>query len=241
VVAVFAAGGGTVPAALVKAVERAGSVTDTSLRTGRDRSQWLAAHLRAAPVRLNSAAAARLEEHLGGDVNRLSGLVETLAGAYGEGAHVDEEQLLPFLGEAGSVAGWDLTDTIDRGEPDVALAMLARLAAMPDFPPIRILGILHRHYQAMLLLDGAEVSSGEEAAALIGMRSAYPAKKALEQSRRLGSARVGRAIVLLAAADLDLRGRSALGDDVVLEVLVARLSRLGGTRQGAPTGGRRRR
>ena len=101
VVAVFAAGGGTVPAALVKAVERAGTVTDTSLRTGRDRSQWLAEHLRAAPVRLNGAAAAALEDHLGGDVNRLAGLVETLAGAYGEGAAHRRGAVVPFLGEAG--------------------------------------------------------------------------------------------------------------------------------------------
>jgi len=238
VVAVFAVGGGTVPATLVKAIERLGSVTDTSLRTGRDRAQWLAEHLRDAPVKLTASAAAALEAHLGGDVNRLAGLVETLAGAYGEGATVDEARLAPFLGEAGSVAGWDLTDAIDGGRIDVALAMLARLSAMPDFPPVRVLGILHRHYQAMLRLDGAEVASAEEAAALAGMRSAYPARKALEQARRLGSARVGRAIVLLAAADLDLRGRSALGDDVVLQVLVARLSRLGGTRQ---TAGARRR
>jgi hypothetical protein len=35
---------------------------------------------------------------------------------------------------------------------------------------------------------------------------------------------------LLADADLDVRGRSALADSAVLEILVGRLSRLGGTR-----------
>jgi DNA polymerase-3 subunit delta len=240
--AVFAAGGGTVPATLVKAIERSGAVVDTSLRSGRDRAQWLAEHLRAAPVRLNAAAAARLEEHLGGDVNRLSGLVDTLAAAYGVGATVDEAQLVPFLGEPGTVAPWDLTDAIDAGRTEEALAMLTRLLGPGEFHPLALLGILHRHYAAMLRLDGAEVATGEEAAALLGMRSAFPAKKALEQSRRLGSARVGRAVVLLAGADLDLRGRSALPGDVVLEVVVARLSRLAGARQGSgATAGRRRR
>ncbi len=239
---VFAAGGGTVPAALVKAVERVGSVVDTSLRTGRDRAQWLAEHLRAAPVHLDGPAAARLEEHLGGDVNRLSGLVDTLAAAYGVGAKVDEEHLAPFLGEPGTVAPWDLTDAIDTGRTDEALAMLGRLLGPGAFHPLALLGILHRHYAAMLRLDGAEVSTGEEAAALLGMRSAFPAKKALEQSRRLGSARIGRAVVLLAGVDLDLRGRSALPDDVVLEVLVARLSRLAGARPASrASAGRRRR
>jgi len=62
--------------------------------------------------------------------------------------------------------------------------------------PLVVLSILHRHYQAMLRLDGAGVTSGEQAAALLGLRSAFPAKKALEQGRRLGPARLGRAVTL---------------------------------------------
>ena len=78
----------------------------------------------------------------------------------------------------------------------------------------------------MLRLDGAEVIGGDEAARLLGMRSAFPAKKALEQSRRLGGDRIRQAITLLAEADLDLRGQCALPAELVLEILVARLARL---------------
>ena len=60
------------------------------------------------------------------------------------------------------------------------------------------------------------------------MRSAFPAKKALAESRRLGIERIARAIRLLAQADLDVRGTTALAGGAVLEVLVARLSRLAG-------------
>jgi len=42
----------------------------------------------------------------------------------------------------------------------------------------------------------------------------------------LGTARTARAIGLLAQADLDLRGATQLPGETVLEVLVARLSRL---------------
>jgi len=236
VVLVLVAGGGTIPAALVKTVERQGAVSDSSVRSGRDRSQWLARRLREAPVRLSAGAASALEDHLGGDLHRLAGLLDTLADAYGDGATVSEEQLAPFLGGAGRVAPWDLTDAVDQGRTADALAMLGRLTGPGEMHALGVLAVLHRHYQAMLRLDGAEVSSAEVA----GLRSAFPAKKALEQARHLGSARIGRAIELLAAADLDLRGRRALDDAVVLEVLVARLSRLGGTRQ-ATTAGRRRR
>ena len=51
------------------------------------------------------------------------------------------------------------------------------------------------------------------------------AKKALEQSRRLGSTRIAEAINLIAAADLDVRGASGMDAEVVIEILVARLAR----------------
>ena len=57
--------------------------------------------------------------------------------------------------------------------------------------------------------------------------STFPAKKALTQSRRLGPDGVARAIALLARADVDLRGASGLEPQTVIQVLVARLSRLG--------------
>lgn len=230
VVLVLAAGGGTVPSGLVKAVEAAGEVIDTTVGSGRARTEWLVQRLHAGPVRLDARAANRLGEHLGGDVGRLRGLLDTLASTYGAGAAVGEAELEPFLGEAGAGAPWDLTDAVDAGDAAAALEVLGRLTGAGGFHPLAVLAVLHRHYQTMLRLDGAAVTSAEEAAALLGARSVYPVKKALEQGRRLGSARLGRAVVLLADADLDLRGRSALPDELTLQVLVARLSRLGGRR-----------
>ena len=102
VVLVLVAGGGTVPAALVKAVDRVGNVVDTAVGTGRARTQWLVDRLHDAPVRLDVRAATRLGDHLGGDLSRVQGLLDTLAAAYGPGAAIDTDQLEPFLGEAGS-------------------------------------------------------------------------------------------------------------------------------------------
>jgi hypothetical protein len=63
----------------------------------------------------------------------------------------------------------------------------------------------------------------------------FPARKVLTQAGRLGSAGIARAIELIAGADLDLRGLKEWPDELVLEVLVARLSRLGSTVGRAPT------
>ncbi len=226
-VLVLVAGGGTVPQSLARAVGTAGTV-DTAVGIGRARDQWLADQLRNAPVHLEGPAVAHLSEHLGEDVGRLEGLLDTLTAAYGPGASVSAEALEPFLGAAGSVAPWDLTDAVDAGDTPRALGALERMFVGGDSHPLVVMAILHRHYRQMLRLDGSGATTAEQAASLLGMRSAYPAKKALAGARRLGPARIARAIRLLAAADLDLRGVSALPGETVLEVLVARLSRLAG-------------
>lgn len=224
---VLVGGAGTVPTGLAKAAGSVGEVVDTSVgRTTRDRSQWLSDHLKQGPVRLDHAAAGRLSEHLGGDMGRLAGLLATLASTYGPGATVTVAELEPFLGEAGSLAPWDLTDAIDAGRTEVALSVLHRMLGAGDSHPLVVMAQLHRHYRQLLRLDGAGATSAEQAAELLGLRSAFPAKKALAQSRRLGTARTARAIGLLAQADLDLRGATQLPGETVLEVLVARLSRL---------------
>lgn len=229
---VLVGGGGTVPQALVKAVGARGQVVDAAAGTGRDRTRWLGEHLRHAPVRLTSGAAKRLGEHLGQDLGRLAGVLDTLAAAYGEGATVGEEQLEPFLGEAGAVPPWDLTDAIDAGDSAAALSTLHRMTGAGGRSAPEILAVLHRHFSHMLQLDGAGVGSGDEAAALLGVRSAFVAKKALAQANRLGGDRVAQGIMLLADADLDVKGRTGLPPEVVLEVLVARLSRLSRVRSG---------
>jgi DNA polymerase-3 subunit delta len=234
---VLVGGGGTVPQTLVKAVGARGRVVDAGAGTGRDRARWLSEQLKQAPVRLNGAAARRLGDHLGEDLGRLAGVLDTLAVAYGEGATVDEAQLEPFLGEAGSVPPWDLTDAVDAGDTPGALAVLRRMMSAGGRTAPEIVAVLHRHFSSMLRLDGSGAGTGDEAAELLGVRSAFVAKKALTQAGRLGSDRVAQAIVLLADADLDVKGRSGLPPEVVLEVLVARLSRLARVR--SPAGGRR--
>ena len=80
----------------------------------------------------------------------------------------------------------------------------------------------------MLRLDGAAVDRREgRGRSCSGMKgSTFPARKALTQARKLGHDGVVRAIDLLADADLDLRGGKAWPDELVMEVLVARLARL---------------
>ena len=116
-VLVLVGGGGTIPAPLVKAISAAGQVIDVTTSKAGDRKAWLHDHLRAAPVKLEPRAADLLAGHVGEDLGRVEGLLGALSAAYGEGARVTADDLAPYLGEAGNVPRYELTDAIDKGEP----------------------------------------------------------------------------------------------------------------------------
>jgi DNA polymerase-3 subunit delta len=215
---------------LLNAVKKVGHIVESGVpanKKGRD--VWLAEALRSGPVKLEPGAVKLVDGHLGEDLGRLSNLLDALGAAYGHGARVSADDLRPFLGEAGSVPPWDLTDAIDSGDTNAAVGALHRMLAAGDRHPLAIMSSLHTHYARMLRLDGAGVRDEGEAAQLLGMKgSTFPAKKALNQARRLGHDGVVDAIRLLAEADLDLRKFSKdWPEQLVMEVLVARLSRLG--------------
>lgn len=233
-VIVLTSGGGTVPTALVKAVQKAGEVIDAGAPRGKARTSWVLERLHDAPVKVDAAAARLIEGHLGEDIARLEPLITILTAAYGPGAKVGPAQVEPYLGDAGSAAPWDLTDAIDKGDPAAAIEALHRLLGGAGRHALGVMSSLHTHVARMARLDGANVASEAEAAALLGV-AAYPAKKALTQSRRLGTDALLRMLILVSDADVDLRGRSSWSAELVLEVLVARLARAGRTSARAAT------
>jgi DNA polymerase III subunit delta len=225
---VLVAGEGRLHPKLVDAVKGVGHVVDADVPGNKKgRTSWLARRLEDAPVRLTPPAVALVDEHLGEDLGRLHNLLEALGAAYGHGARLEPDDVAPFLGEAGGAPPWELTDAIDRGDTPGALAALHRMLGAGDRHPLVIMASLSGHFGRMLRLDGLEGLDEATAARLLGLKgSTFPARKAMEGARSLGSAGIAEAFRLLAAADLDLRGATAWPERLVLEVLVARLSRL---------------
>jgi DNA polymerase III subunit delta len=217
--------GGRVPKGVTEAVTAAGGEI-RSTGPGRKIGDWAAAQLADAGVRPDREGTRLIVDWLGDDGGKLPGLVAVLTSTYGEGARITAAEIEPFLGEAGGVPPWDLTDAIDRGEIPAALTALSRMLGAGRHP-LQVMATLHTHYQRILRLDGAGATSEKDAAVALGLKgSTFPAKKALAQSRRLGSDGSRRSIALLARADVDLRGTVDWPNELVLEVLVARLARL---------------
>lgn len=188
---------------------------------------WIDEQLKDLGVALDNQARRLLGDHLGDNVNRLVGIARALVAAHGTENRLGVDEIAPFLGSAGDVPPWDLTDAIADGDIPTSLRTCRRMVHGGERHPLAILASLTNHYARMASLDGAPVRGEKEAASYLGVRgSTYPVKKAMQQARRMGQPNVKRAWGLLAEADLDLRGGTAAEAEQVLEVLVARLARL---------------
>jgi len=216
------------PKSLTDAVKKAGTVVDTAPPSrAADRVGWFDEHIRQAGLRFEPAALKVMAEWLGEDAGRLQGILDTLRSTYGAEHTMRAVDVAPFLGEAGGVPPWDLTDSIDNGDTTRALELLHRMMRAGERHPLQVMSILHGHYSKLLMLDGVDARDEASAAAAMGIKPGFPAKKALTQFRRLGGSGAARAMALLAQADLDLRGAKDWPEELVMEILVARLSRLG--------------
>jgi len=229
---VLGGGGGRLPKRFTDAIAGAGGrVIDTNPpRKATDRQAWVRAEAEQQGVRLDGGAASRIAERLGEDVGRLDGIIGVLRSTYGDGAKLTTSDVEPFLGEGGGVPPWDFTDAIDAGDTSKALDLMGRMIHGGERHPLQVMAILHGHYAKLARLDGVDARSDNEAAAAMGIKPGFPARKALGNYRRLGGDGVRRAVELLATADLDLRGDTDLEPEMVMEILVARLSRLGAGR-----------
>jgi len=224
----------TLPKALREAVEVAGgTVTDTRPPKGKKASAWLRDQLASSELEFARDAVVAVEQLLGEERSAVVGLLRTLEGALGKGGEVTADDVATFGGSQGSVAPWDLDDAIDRGDVPGAIGVVHRLIPVSSTPSdrsaaaFRLMAITQKRYSNMLRLDGAGARDDKAAAVLLGMSgSTFPAKKALNQGRRLGSEAIGKSIRLIAEADLALRGTTQWPAELIMEVLVARLANI---------------
>lgn len=218
---------------LVKAVQE---VVEVNVASGaRNRTAFVQEKMRSYNVTVDAGAATMISERVGDDVARVDSLARLLASIYGS-APLARGHVEPYLGDAGGVPEWDLTDALESADATAAITVARRMLDSRGRAGVQIIFALQRYYLRMARLEGAGVSSGEEAAQILGMNP-FGAKKILAMANRLGAERIADAVHLIAVADVDLKGGVSYGgkdldtdqdltDLTVIEVLVARLARL---------------
>jgi DNA polymerase-3 subunit delta len=219
-----------------KLVKASSDVVEVNVSSrAQDRVSYVETKVSEYQVIIDHDAAERIATQLGDDLSRVDSLARTLRSIYGT-APLNFKHVEPYLGDAGDVPEWDLTDAIDGGNAAKAIKVARRMLDSKSRAGLQIVNILQRHYLRMARLEGSGARGDDDAAALLGINR-YPAGKALRTGQRLGSSRISAAVHMIANADVDLKGGVSYGGkdldtdlDVteltVVEVLVARLARL---------------
>src|SRR4051794_15735918 len=114
---------GRVPKALADALKVAGAA-QVDASPGRKPRDWVAEQVRASSLKLDTKAIELITRQLGEDLARLAGLLITLQSTFGDGASLGETDVAPYVGEAGGVAPWDLTDALDKGDIQTSIDKL---------------------------------------------------------------------------------------------------------------------
>ncbi len=174
---------------------------------------------------LDPAALSLVVERSGDDMNRVKGEIEKLSLYAGDGGRISlkEADLLVSRGQPtlGQYAIFDFVDALAEGQVGVALRRLDELLRCGE-PPLLVLTMIGRQFRLLLAAIAWQGGPPSELAKAMGLRSEYPARKALGQARRWKVDQVARA--LEACSECDVLMKRGMDGRRALEALTVRLA-----------------
>jgi DNA polymerase III subunit delta len=201
---------------LADLVAKHGRVLAFDVPKPRSPSAWVAGEFKRLGVEVDADAARALVDIVGDDVLILASEIEkiaTWAAGRPVGIHEIESMAIP----AREVESWAVTDA--WGARDLSSAIAACEAALEQREPFSIAVSLASHVgrvrAAQLLAE--EGLGTREIAKRLGLRSEFPARKALAHSENYSREELDAAIVRLAELDAAIKGASRLSPELELE------------------------
>jgi DNA polymerase III subunit delta len=201
-----------------------GQVLSYEVPRPRSPSAWVTGEFKRLGLDVDADAARALVEIVGDDVLVLASEIEKIA-AWAGGRSVGVREIEALAVPAREVEAWAVTDA--WGARDLAAAMAACEASLEQREPFAIAVSLASHVarvRAAQLL-GEEGLATREIAKRLGLRSEYPARKALAHSENYSREELDAAIVRLAELDAALKGASRLAAELELELAIADVTR----------------
>ena len=192
----------------------------------RSPSAWVAGEFKRLGIEVDADAARALVDIVGDDVLTLSSEIEKIAtSAAGRPVGIREVEAIAV--PAREVETWAVTDA--WGARDLSAALAACEASLEQREPFSIAVSLASHVtrvRAAQLL-GEEGLGTREIAKRLGLRSEFPARKALSHSQNYSCDELDAAIVRLAELDAAIKGASRLSGELELERALADVTRSG--------------
>lgn len=183
-------------------------------------AQWAQQWLAQRGVNLAPNAAVRLAEYAGETLDVVVDVVRAVQGQGGD-ALIEWADLVPHLGEHGTVPIYELTKAVSEGDREGALNVLDRLL-VGGFHPLAILSMLTTRYRQYLQGASSRLSPEELAASF--STSPGAARYIVQEARKLGAERATRCFILIGEAERNMKGGSTLDSPTTIQLLVLRLA-----------------
>jgi DNA polymerase-3 subunit delta len=220
---------GKAPAALVKAVERAGGdVHECEAPNAARYPGWVVERARRIGIEIDRDAAKALVTRVGYDEDRKARLqrvvreLEKLQLFVGAGARIDVDAVEQLTASDVDTRVFDLADAIIEQDPERALRFAEELRSL-DVDMMHILFALLRQLrncrQASAMLAGGKSAKDLQAELRV---PPWVAKRIVAQARNAELEQLERALWLLAELDYEIRGGGNLDADSALTLTVAR-------------------
>jgi DNA polymerase III subunit delta len=210
--------------ALADLVAKHGQVLAFDVPRPRSPSAWVAGEFKRLGVEVEADAARTLVDVVGDDVLTLASEIEKIA-TWAAGTTVGTREIEAMAVPAREVEAWAVTDA--WGARDLPAAMAACEASLEQREPFSIAVSLASHVGRVRAaqLFAEEGLGAREIAKRLGLRSEFPARKALSHSENYSREELDAAIVRLAELDAAIKGASRLSAELELERAIADVTR----------------
>jgi DNA polymerase-3 subunit delta len=187
---------------------------------------WAAERAKAAGANFAPGAFERLLTLIdGAHTGEMAGEIDKLV-TYAGARAITSQDVDELVSGARSYEYWDLTDAVIDGRADKALNVLHRMSAKDQPIQVRTY-MLVRQYRQILLAQSLlrEGMSQAQIGTQLGIRSAYPLQKVIEQASRYPAEALEAAYRRLLENDVAVK-TGVLDADAALDVLVVTLAEL---------------
>ncbi len=189
-------------------------------------AEWVVRRSRAHGHAISGAVADHLVDLVGGELGPLAEALTRLGLYVGEGAAITDDAVTTMIAPIRPGSVWALTDALSDRDLRKALRVLSEVPLRSKGDALPLLGTITSTVRKLAKLDVA-LQAGEPLATAAQQAGVPPFRAAgtKEALRRLPPGTLERWLLLLARADVDLKGGTKLSERAVIESLVLALCR----------------
>lgn len=184
---------------------------------------WIQRRAQAKTIRIDGRAVSLLADFVGPNLRQLDNELEKLA-TYASGRTITADDVKMLVSDASEALIWSLTDALSQRDGRSAIRSLYELRRN-DANPFYLLTMMARQYRIMIKVKEAAMTNprGNEydIAKMVG-ESAYPVKKAMQQSRQYAPKELDDIMMRLLEADFAMK--TGADPETTIDVLVAELT-----------------